>query len=245
MELISKTADSFSDSDLFDVAIHRDQDWSLQPIHGVFSTVRPAEFMNGNFAGRIEFPKWLGRFSSRKKCYRLLTELAIRMSATASGDKALLRLDYLPYLVKPLVSPLLADGVDGVDQVLALMDAYGITRDDYDTILELMELSGKNWGKQIPTKVKSAFTRKYKAAHFAIKAAHLAIKAAPTRKGAISFILPEEAAQGHEEDSDVYSEEEEEEEEEETGESQKEEDSMIIEKKGGAAKRSKKPKETK
>jgi replication factor C subunit 1 len=185
MDLISKAADSFSEGDLFDVAIHRDQDWSLAPTHGVFSVIRPAEFMNGNLAARIDFPKWLGKFSSRKKRFRLLTELAVRMSATTSGDKALLRLDYLPHLVRPLTAPLADEGTDGIDKVLALMDAYGITREDWDTILELMELSDKDWAKQIPTNVKTAFTRKY-------KAAHLAVKSAPTRKGAVNFVLPEE-----------------------------------------------------
>jgi replication factor C subunit 1 len=196
MDLISKAADSFSEGDMFDVAIHRDQDWSLQPVHGVFSTIRPAEFMNGNLVGRIDFPKWLGKFSSRKKRYRLLTELAVRMSATTSGDKALLRLDYLPHLVRPLTAPLASKGTAGIDQVLALMDAYGITREDYDTILELMELTDKDWAKQIPTSVKTAFTRKYKAAHLAVKPATKA------RKGTVNFVLPEEAAasQGTEED---------------------------------------------
>lgn len=197
MDLISKAADSFSESDIFDLAIHRDQDWSLQPIHGLFSTIRPADFMHGHLTRYADFPKWLGKFSSRKKRYRLLTELAVRTSAVTSGDKALLRLDYLPHFIRPLTEPMARKGVDGIDDTLAIMDAYGITRADYDTILELMELSGKDWAKNIPPSVKTAFTRKY-------KAAHMAVKAAPTRKGALNFVLPEEAAQSHGADEDDH-----------------------------------------
>ena len=231
MDLISQAADSFSEADLFDVAIHRDQDWSLAPVHGVFSVIRPAEFMTGNLAGRIDFPKWLGKFSSRKKRFRLLTELAVRMSATTSGDKALLRLDYLPHLVRPLTVPLAKKGADGIDEVLALMDAYGITREDWDTVLELMELGDRDWAKPIPTNVKTAFTRKY-------KAAHLAVKSAPARKGAVNYVLPEEAAQGRDGDDeadDAFNDEADE------GEGKgDDEDSMIVARaskkaKGGAA----------
>ncbi|ELR24992.1 replication factor rfc1 c terminal domain containing protein [Acanthamoeba castellanii str. Neff] len=229
MDLISQAADSFSEADLFDVAIHRDQDWSLAPIHGVFSAIRPAEFMTGNLAGRIDFPKWLGKFSSRKKRFRLLTELAVRMSATTSGDKALLRLDYLPHLVRPLTAPLAKKGADGIDEVLALMDAYGITREDWDTVLELMELGDKDWAKSIPTNVKTAFTRKY-------KAAHLAVKSAPARKGTVNYVLPEEAAaqgrDGDDEGDDAFN-------DDEAGEGEGDEgDSMIVARasKKGAAK---------
>lgn len=217
MDLVSQAADSFSEADLFDVAIHRDQDWSLQPIHAIFSTIRPVEFMNGNMT-RTDFPKWLPKFSSRKKRYRLLTELAVRMSAVTSGDKALLRLDYLPHLVRPLTVPLAKKGIEGIDETLALMDAYGITREDFDTILELMELGAQDWAKNIPTNVKTAFTRKY-------KAAHLAVKAAPTRKGALNFVLPEEAAQNHEDESGRVSESEL---SDEDGAGQQEKDSMIV-----------------
>eukprot|EP01087_Luapelamoeba_hula_P019286 TRINITY_DN6369_c0_g1_i2.p1 TRINITY_DN6369_c0_g1~~TRINITY_DN6369_c0_g1_i2.p1 ORF type:complete len:148 (-),score=41.83 TRINITY_DN6369_c0_g1_i2:53-496(-) len=82
------------------------------------------------------------------------------------------------------------------------MDSYSLTREDWDTVMEVTLQDQPD--KAIQTTVKSAFTRKY-------NAAHKAIKAAPTRKGASSIVLREEAEAMHLEEEGEYDEQNEEE----------------------------------
>jgi replication factor C subunit 1 len=64
LELADKAASSISDGDLVDRMIHgTQQQWSLMPTHAVFSFVRPASYMYGNFTERVGFVSWLGQNS--------------------------------------------------------------------------------------------------------------------------------------------------------------------------------------
>jgi replication factor C subunit 1 len=64
LELADKAASSISDGDLVDRMIHgTQQQWSLMPTHAVFSFVRPASYVYGNFTERVGFVSWLGQNS--------------------------------------------------------------------------------------------------------------------------------------------------------------------------------------
>jgi replication factor C subunit 1 len=64
LELADKAASSVSDGDLVDRMIHgTQQQWSLMPTHAVFSFVRPASYVYGNFTERVGFVSWLGQNS--------------------------------------------------------------------------------------------------------------------------------------------------------------------------------------
>ncbi len=64
LELADKAASSISDGDLVDRMIHgTQQQWSLMPTHAVFSFVRPASYVYGNFNERVGFVSWLGQNS--------------------------------------------------------------------------------------------------------------------------------------------------------------------------------------
>ena len=66
LELADKAAESISDGDLVDRMIHgSQQQWSLMPVHAVFSAVRPASFMHGNLNGPASFTSWLGNNSKQ------------------------------------------------------------------------------------------------------------------------------------------------------------------------------------
>jgi replication factor C subunit 1 len=65
LELAENAASSISDGDLVDRMIHgSQQQWSLMPTHAIFSFVRPASFVNGNFNERVNFSSWLGQNST-------------------------------------------------------------------------------------------------------------------------------------------------------------------------------------
>lgn len=41
------------------------------------------------------------------------------------------------------------------------MDTYDISREDWESVLELVELTNADIAKNIPTNVKTAFTKRY------------------------------------------------------------------------------------
>ncbi|KAG0307441.1 hypothetical protein BGZ97_000403 [Linnemannia gamsii] len=172
MELMSKAADSLSDADLVDTMIHGSaQHWSLMNTHAAFSCVRPAFFVHGNmrpgsggnYGPMMQFPSYLGQYSKAAKYSRLVKEVQIKMRLKISGDKNEVRQSYIPALFPALTRPLINEGVDAIPDLIEFMDDYYLSKEDWDTILELG--IGRNDAKavldKIPTNVKTAFTRKY------------------------------------------------------------------------------------
>jgi len=172
LELMSGAADSLADSALVESLIRGSQNWSLLPLQGYFSTVLPSDLMAGYMGGRIEFPRWLGKNSSRNKTDRILQDLKVHMSVTTNANKSDINMDYISVLRQSLMAPLIDTSLDpkeAAEKVISLMGAYNLTREDWDSIMEI----GK-WGtgpdpvSKIPSKVKSAFTRQYnKESHMA------------------------------------------------------------------------------
>lgn len=105
MESAALAAESISESDLLDLAIHRSGHWGLMPAHAVASCVYPAtvagrmsttavlcllspvQQSNGRAcaAGNIAFSAWLGNFSKTNRRVRLLADLSLRTRSTILG----------------------------------------------------------------------------------------------------------------------------------------------------------------
>ena len=84
------------------------------------------------------------------------------MRMKISANKLGVGMDYLSVLKSMLSKPLIKRGSDGIDDVLKIMNEYNLTRDDFDTILELSTWPGeKDPMSLIESKVKAAFTRAY------------------------------------------------------------------------------------
>ncbi|KAJ7768179.1 replication factor RFC1 C terminal domain-containing protein [Mycena olivaceomarginata] len=178
LELMDKAASSISDGDLVDALIHGpEQHWSLMPLHAVCSTVRPASFLYGmgaHFGGAnsISFPQWLGQNSKQTKLSRALSDVQIRMRLKVSGDKSEIRQSYIPALFPHIVRPLMEVGACIIDarfyralsrDVIEKMDEYYLTKEDWDTIVEL-GLDDKKDDlvlKKISTATKTTLTKKY------------------------------------------------------------------------------------
>lgn len=109
------------------------------------------------------FCRYLGQNSKASKYNRLVKEIQIRMRLKISGDKNEVRQSYLPALFPALTQPLVKQGADAIPELIEFMDNYYLSKEDWDTILELG--IGKNDAKKvldsIPSATKSAFTRKY------------------------------------------------------------------------------------
>ncbi|EER25396.1 BRCA1 C Terminus domain containing protein [Coccidioides posadasii C735 delta SOWgp] len=162
LELADNAAQSISDGDLVDRMIHgSQQQWSLMPTHAVFSFVRPASFVSGNMVDRVGFTSWLGNNSKQGKMARQIKEIQGHMRLRASGDRHEIRQQYLPALWEKLVHRLDVDGKDAVQEVIDLMDSYFLTREDWDSILELGLGPMSEKTVNIESQTKATFTRLY------------------------------------------------------------------------------------
>ncbi|CAG8062222.1 unnamed protein product [Penicillium olsonii] len=162
LELMDNAASGISDGDLVDRMIHgTQQQWSLMPVHAVFSFVRPASFQYGNFSERAGFTSWLGNNSKQGKMSRYVKEIQGHMRLRTTGNRDEIRQQYLPLLQEKIIRRLMDEGKESVESVIDLMDEYYLTREDFDAMVEL-GLGPMNESKiKIETQTKATFTRLY------------------------------------------------------------------------------------
>lgn len=160
LELFDMAAESISDGDLVDALIHGpQQQWSLMPTHGILSTVKPSSYVYGNIGHQISFTSWLGNNSKAGKLARYVKEIQSHMRLRAHGDRHEIRQQYLPTLWRLLPQRLEMHGKDVINDCIELMDDYFLTKEDYDAIIELGVGPMSEEVLNIPTQVKTAFTR--------------------------------------------------------------------------------------
>ncbi|KAG0747208.1 hypothetical protein G6F62_002034 [Rhizopus arrhizus] len=161
MELAAQAAEAIADGDLVDSMIHGStQQYSLMPVHSILSCVRPAYFMEGHFQTRTGFPAWLGQNSKTGKNSRLLSELHSRMRVKTSGDKSEIRQNYISTLNERIFGNI---ANENFDEAIEYMDNYYLDRESLETMNDVICTSKGAW-TTIPTKIKTAFTRKYNSA---------------------------------------------------------------------------------
>lgn len=161
-------SESISLGDLVEKSIRQGQNWSLMPLHAVFSTVVPAKISStakarGSGSGSggfgfgyrgLRFPTFLGNLSSTNRRKRELNELTAHVRLKMAGSAQDIRLDMLTVLNQLITAPLVKNNVGSA---IEFMDNYFITKDDYDAMVD-MSLGAKI---NLPTATKSAFTRTY------------------------------------------------------------------------------------
>ncbi|XP_047272010.1 replication factor C subunit 1 isoform X2 [Homo sapiens] len=207
--LLSRAADSICDGDLVDSQIRSKQNWSLLPAQAIYASVLPGELMRGYMTQFPTFPSWLGKHSSTGKHDRIVQDLALHMSLRTYSSKRTVNMDYLSLLRDALVQPLTSQGVDGVQDVVALMDTYYLMKEDFENIMEISSWGGKpSPFSKLDPKVKAAFTRAYnKEAHLtpyslqAIKASRHSTS--PSLDSEYNEELNEDDSQSDEKDQDA------------------------------------------
>jgi replication factor C subunit 1 len=118
--------------------------------------------MHGNATDRYNFTSWLGNNSKQGKLMRLLREIQGHMRLRISGDRNEVRQSYLQTLFDRLVRSFEKDGAEAITDMISLMDDYFLTKEDFDSICELVIGDvGEELMKKVPSNVKAAFTRKY------------------------------------------------------------------------------------
>lgn len=167
---LERAANLISEGDLMNKALWSTQDWSLLPAI-VTNTVLTAKTVSGPAPFQI-FPQFLGKNSKRLKQERWISALAKKMRCS----KSVMRLDYAGPLRLSLLAALQQEKPD-IKGLIARLDTLGLTRDDLmETLCEVCldtpckvsldtpcEVSLDT--VEIPTKIKTAFTREWNKGH--------------------------------------------------------------------------------
>lgn len=150
LEETAAAAEQISFGDLMNRRLWNTQDWTLLP-HVVHSTVATARMVTGPCPFQI-FPQVLGKNSRRGKHRRLLEEV----SYLRRRSFQVFRLDEAEMIQRILLQGLTKDKPD-IKGIIHRLDTLNLTRD------QLMENISENLFTpvEIPTKVKTAFTREY------------------------------------------------------------------------------------
>ncbi|KAJ2608896.1 DNA replication factor C complex subunit Rfc1 [Coemansia sp. RSA 1365] len=160
LEQLSRAADMIAEGDVVEGKLRGSQQWGLMPLHATLSCVAPAFYARGRRNVAYRFPLWLGRNSKGTRLARQLREVQSHMRLRMALDKTEVRQSYIPAMVPEMTKPLIDQGAGGIEDVVSMMDHYYLTKEHWDAMVEL-HMDGERILKQIPTAVKTAFTRQY------------------------------------------------------------------------------------
>lgn len=190
---VSKAATSISEADALQRIMYQEQNWTVSNSYIILSSIAPCAYVRGHYQSfavgaaanfdrqrPVKFPTWLGANSSASKNERLLTMLVkqgTHPNGGFSGTKRDVGMDYIPLaLIELLTKPLAEQEREGIPQVMAVMNAYHMLRDDWDFVQDVGKFNKMEsapsvsaarhaYAAKIPTAVKSAFTREFNKTH--------------------------------------------------------------------------------
>ncbi|KAI3939095.1 hypothetical protein MKX01_001963 [Papaver californicum] len=173
MNMIARAAESIGSGDIVNVQIRRYQQWQLFQTSSLASSIVPASLLHGQREileqGERNFNRfggWLGKNSTMGKNMRLLEDVHVHLLASRESisHRETLRVDYFPLIRKHLTDPLRSLPKDeAVQKVVEFMDAYSISQEDYDSIMELSQFKKHpNPLEGIQPAFKAALTKAYK-----------------------------------------------------------------------------------
>lgn len=154
IEEARKASEWLSFGDTIEKRIHCSQEWDLIPDF-VQCSIATTKTVSGKAPFQL-FPQWLGKNSKGLKHSRYMKELADKMRCNVNT----LRLDYVDSLQTILLTTLTNEKPD-IKGLITQLDEMGWTRDDVMENLQEVCLDPL----EIPTKVKTAFTREYNKVH--------------------------------------------------------------------------------
>ncbi len=168
LERFHKAAESMSDYDLAESQIRGgDLNWSLLPTTAMLAvkTGFHAGGDTGGFLGGFPaFTAWMGKNSSMGKNYRLLNEIHHHMNYKVSANAQELRRTYVPVLRERIFRLITKADSESNQEAIALMDAYGLSREDIVEKLNNLVLGKKEFSfDDLDAKQKTAFTKQYNA----------------------------------------------------------------------------------
>jgi replication factor C subunit 1 len=166
LERFHKAAESMSEYNLVENRIRGgDGNWSLLPTAAMLCVkcgYHAGGETGGFFPGFPEFSAWMGKNSTAGKNFRLLNELNHHMNFKVSATSLELRQTYLPMLRERILGLLRTGDKESLTEAIALMDDYGLNRDDISEKLDVFVLGKKSESyDDLDSGQKAAFTREY------------------------------------------------------------------------------------
>lgn len=164
---LADAAESIAEGDLCNSLVRQGQRWDLMPATAVMSAILPGSILAGGLGQQPQFPSYLGNLSKGNKWKRIVQGLEMKVKAvhTTTGSVRGFRLDYIPAMTTCLATPLIRQGVNGVDEVIDKLDAYYLERDpDWLEILDAgVYGKGRSPMENISGAAKTGLTRAYNA----------------------------------------------------------------------------------
>jgi replication factor C subunit 1 len=152
----SEIADIISDMDQINVSLN----WDLLPCTASMCVEVGAKC--SAFGGFAQFPKWLGKTSTRNKNIRNMTSVAVHSNAALSATSDMLRIDYIQYL-HYIIMRLIVD--ENTSEAISTLLSCGFSRNDlFDRVKDVLITTKEEEDKldiSVSTKIKSTFTREY------------------------------------------------------------------------------------
>ncbi|KAI3944390.1 hypothetical protein MKW98_006551 [Papaver atlanticum] len=149
MNMIARAAESIGNGDIVNVQIRRYQQWQHFQTSLLASSIILAALLHGRREileqgerNVNRFGGWLGKNLTTGKNMRLLEDVHVHLLASRESisHRETLRVDYFPLIRKHLTDPLRSLPKDeAVQKVVEFMDAYSISQEDYDSIMELSQ----------------------------------------------------------------------------------------------------------
>ncbi|KMV66210.1 putative DNA replication factor C complex largesubunit [Encephalitozoon cuniculi EcunIII-L] len=154
---LSECFDSISLGDVVEKLIRGvSQDWSLAPLHAVYSVVVPTK--GRHLMKKLEFPSWLGQNSKHSKAERILHTVSMHSSCKIRNNPEELRkcssgliLQKYAYYLK----------THSIDKAISNIVDYDMTKEDIVGLAEIIP-GGADLFKGIERKVKLLLDREYK-----------------------------------------------------------------------------------
>ncbi|KAI8976130.1 replication factor RFC1 C terminal domain-containing protein [Pilobolus umbonatus] len=165
MDLFAKAAESMATADIIDRSIHgSEQNYSLYPVHSIFSCVAPAAYVQGGIRSQLGFPAWLGENSKAGKNFRARADISMRLNPTIPINDTEITTTLVYVLAAKLSYYLLKEDYD---EAIKFMEHYDLNRRHLEVLSDLMILrpEDRNPISDIPTKIKTKFTRLYNQAN--------------------------------------------------------------------------------
>lgn len=154
---MAQAADSIALGDVIGCKIRKDAEWSLLQNYGQASSIEPG-MLTESSVDYPKFPEYLGKFSTQRKNTRLLSELRISIKAGMGDDESIMS-EFLPCIYRMILTPL-QNG--DIESALQSMQDFNISLEMFkEHLIELQPPHAKSAFKEIPSNIKSAFTKLY------------------------------------------------------------------------------------
>ena len=163
-KLMSESIESMCVADRISRQIRTNNSWSLLPDQATFAVVVPGTLLALKDTVSIKFPAYLGKKSQHSRHFRGIQQMNIHTRLHAPMSLTELVVDHMSVLKRRLSDPLIKIGSSGISSVIKLMNDYGLSRSDFDLVLELCTFTHSKSSLPLPCispKVKSAFTRTF------------------------------------------------------------------------------------